>query len=501
MDDEHAEPPEEEGDVDVKPPPVILPDGLWNEVAPEETPERQAIIEGVAQSKPREDRVKALLLLRGKAMNADFREALWADEEIRTLLITCARGPDPDAPQKSLYSDGPEMPDEGVRAVALGAIIHLSAAEANRNDMAADPKVREVVMMGMQVFAADEEQSEFLRQRGFMSLVAVILAGACSPGDEEHDGQKMFDHAMLGFNKELPTRTRAGVLGTLWSLTLSGKADAKAFWKFRPIREAIRKVAAPGENPVVRENALGFLWALTTKEENRVPMWEDEEVRQVLLESVPPTFVPRPSEEESELDELDLLLADSDSEEGEAGGSAVGEDADEQVDRTYQSVEIRTKALRALACLASEVANREPMWNHEPLAVALLDAASETEAAEVRASAIAALLQLGMCYENQLPMYGAGVHSVLALAAEDSTLQKILTKQERQSCGISALRIVEGAEWREWELGEIAAAAAGSVAATDAAAVGEVAAKGTAVGEGGGGVEEGVATHDTSGAS
>jgi len=426
---------------------------LWND---EE--ERGRIIEAASNKEnEKEVRVGAILELRGKAMDSNNREMLWEDEEVRALIIECSRGPDPNAPKKSLYSEGPEVPDEALRMVALSTMCQLSQSSVCRRAIADDPKASEAIIMAVGKYAVEAEQSYELRQRGFIALTGVCLAGTCSRDAwkdpvTEGGGTDVFDAMLLGFKSDMPEIVRSGVVGTIWSLVCQNDTSPVAVWKYKPLREAVVACAMPGEPFEVRENALGLLWGLATCEDNREAMWTHEYCQAVLVQSVPPTFAPK-AEEEEEVDEYTKMMAGLEVEEEEVDeeaddpveGEEEGEQDEEKKLEDPQTAPVREKALCAITALAAEKSLREAIWSAKKLGPALLDCTKKTEPPPLRAAAIRCLLELGVCYENQLSMYGAGVPEILTEAAADKTLP--LSSLERRSCKFSVERIDEGAEW------------------------------------------------------
>eukprot|EP00928_Gymnodinium_smaydae_P048338 TRINITY_DN322_c3_g1_i1.p1 TRINITY_DN322_c3_g1~~TRINITY_DN322_c3_g1_i1.p1 ORF type:complete len:562 (-),score=171.98 TRINITY_DN322_c3_g1_i1:61-1533(-) len=418
------------------------------------------------------------MILREKAMVVELREELWNDEDVRSLLIVLTRGPDPDAPRKSLYNDGPEIPDEEVRQVALGIIFHLSLSAPNRRSMARDAAVVEAVLMGTTKLAAEQEQSEPLRRRALMALVGIALAGGCAGEFTDERGKNdVCDGLIRGLATEFPPETRADVLGTLWSTALSAEVDLHALWKYTPLREATIECAKVGEPACVRENALALLWTMSNTDRNRTLMWEHEALKDIILKGVPPSWVPEPEEEEEEEeDELAKMLADTESEEEEpppaaadgVEGEAAGEDEEDEDEgpKVPQPADVRIRALRVLEGMAEEPLLREEMWSYKPLATAVLDATDPDEALEIRSAALAVLLQLAMCYANQLPMFGSGVHEIFAEGKDDVGLPKL----QRASCEASEVRVMEGFAWAEWEAAEAAAEAAALAEAEEYAA-------------------------------
>lgn len=436
--------------------------------------ERGKMLEDVDKEQEKEVRMQAFLQLRGKATVQEHRQALWDDEQIRAVVIEYARGPDPDAPQKSMYDDGPEIPDEDVRVVCLGIMVQLSVAAVVRAAMANDPAVITCLLMAPPSVAAGEEQSEWLRQRGWLALVGVAVAGACSTRYERKapGGNDVTDGLLLGLSsteKMIPS-VRSALLGCFWTVAMSEEVDRRAMWKYTPLRDAAILCAEPGEPCSVRENALGLLWAIAVYDSCRVVMWSYEGARTVLIKSATRTWMPKDPEVEDKLvDPLADMLADSEEEKEE------GEEEEDALKPQPQPPEVRARALSALAALAAEEENREAMWTCKPLAVALLEAMELTEAVNVRCAAIAVLNELSLRYENQLPMYGADVHTLFAAVAADEAFPA----KERRICRYGAPRIQEGAElamsWikHEEELAAAAAAAAAAEAAAGAAVGGE----------------------------
>eukprot|EP00929_Paragymnodinium_shiwhaense_P000629 TRINITY_DN100878_c0_g1_i1.p1 TRINITY_DN100878_c0_g1~~TRINITY_DN100878_c0_g1_i1.p1 ORF type:complete len:563 (+),score=209.17 TRINITY_DN100878_c0_g1_i1:57-1745(+) len=428
----------------------ILPEGLWDEVEEGEVPQRQRILE-VLCPKPGEDEqprdviIKNLLELREKAAKAQFREYLWADVEVRQAVVTRSRGPDPDAPKASLYNEGPEIPDEGIRTVALGVLVNFATAASCRRAMAHDPNIREALLMGAQKIAADLPQGDILRARGFIGLIGLTLVMAVHPKDDEAFGGRMIiDHLLTGVEEGMPTHVKAGVLGTLWSLALSEEADPVAIWRFRYLRDAVIEHATIGQDAHVREQALGLLWALACCDANREAIWDYDDARLVLIEALPPTWSPRPKvkkEINEDEEDLDALLEDSDDD------VELGPDGLPLPPPKYaQSPELRLKAIRTMQCLASVKALREDLWADEEVAVPLMDCTRPTECHDIRAASLRVFYELALSYDNQLPMWGAGLHDLFETASQDTNY----CKKDRRKWSETAKRIVEGAEWAQW---------------------------------------------------
>merc|ERR1712110_1185716 len=134
------------------------------------------------------------------------------------------------------------------------------------------------------------------------------------------------------------------------------------------------------------------------------------------------------------------------------------------------------RAIRAIACLAAEADIRAEMWAHQELAVNLLAALDKDQPHLVRSAAFQAVQQLNLCYDNQLPMFGSDVHTLLL----DATRDEKFTDKERRGFTFGFDRIKGGAElaqyWIDLEAREAAEAAAAAEAAEKARLAAEAAA-------------------------
>lgn len=408
--------------------------------------ERSQFLENIHKEKPQVDRLQALLGLRSQAMVPELRDQIWDDEEVRLALTNLTRGPDPKAPRKSLYSDGPEIPDEAVRTVALGIVNQLQASASLCTRMGRDADLTEGVLMGTTVLdAAGNVQTSFLRHRSWMALTGIALAGGCAGKFviEERPGEGsnvVCDGLLFGVDMSLPETTRAETFGTIWSMALAHEVDVAALWTYERLRKAVVANALIDAPLAVRENAMGLLWALATSDFNQPNMWADRPTREAVVLGIPPTWQPKLKEEE-EMDEMDKMLADSESEGDE------DEEADDEIEPQPQPTNLRIRALRTVECWASEPELRHEMWMYRPLAIALMGAAEKEEPLAVRSTALQVLLALGLCYANHLHMFGAEVQDIFTDAEADEELPEKL----RYSCRCSAERIEEGAAWAAWE--------------------------------------------------
>ena len=116
--------------------------------------------------------------------------------------------------------------------------------------------------------------------------------------------------------------------------------------------------AIPGQLDEMRGLALNGLLLLSNREDNKVPMYGNADVREVLL-----------------------------------AGAAAG-----------QPEEVRTRALVTLQTLASAPANKVPMWENDSVRAALLAGAAAGQPEEVRTLALATL-DLACAPANKVPMW------------------------------------------------------------------------------------------------
>jgi hypothetical protein len=226
-----------------------------------------------------------------------------------------------------MYNEGPEIPDEGVRAVALGIIAQLAQCDTVRLAMSLDHALCTAVLMAPPEIAAEEPQPDFVRQRGWFALCSIVIAGACSKNYEREDGgTDAADGLILGLQEEQAPIVRAGIFGALWSTALTPEVDRRGLWQYQPLREAMLTSTAPGVPSLVRQQAMGLLWALTAYPPNRELIWHDREARDMIIKGAAETWDPvfvkvdyDAEEKEEEEPVKDEPEADSDNDKSEKG--------------------------------------------------------------------------------------------------------------------------------------------------------------------------------------
>ncbi|CAJ1384245.1 unnamed protein product [Effrenium voratum] len=108
----------------------------------------------------REERLEALMQVRGHALQQQNCWPLWADEQVRRAVLDAIQAPDPER-GKSLYTEeGPPPNHPSVRTAACGVLVQLAMDEAVREEMAQDTLVRESLVEALQVEAEEAEEAK-----------------------------------------------------------------------------------------------------------------------------------------------------------------------------------------------------------------------------------------------------------------------------------------------------------------------------------------------------
>mmetsp|Transcript_6601 Transcript_6601/g.16694 ORF Transcript_6601/g.16694 Transcript_6601/m.16694 type:complete len:444 (-) Transcript_6601:73-1404(-) len=399
-------------------------DGGW-----EDEEERARLLAQCQPGTQDEERLPALAALHEKAMESSNWEPLWADKDVRAALLSCADPPDPDFGKNPFGEEEPDPPSDFVRTLAVTTLVCLATCVGNRSAMAEHPLLRHAL-----VGNADEDRAFRLRERVFLLLCGLLLAGACTDPSDDHvpsrpptpmkcevcglipcvckAGEKVWRNSdlevchalMLGVAPELPVGLRVGVLGTLCTVALSSVVDPALLWGNRKLRAGLVNAALPGEPEDVRVGALEALWAFTACDLVQPRMWGEKPVREALLR-------------------------------GAEAYAKVGEGEGETTLRQTEGV--RSRALNSLANLASSVVNRAPMWKSSRLATAVLQAVSG--GGPLRSDSLRVLAELTKQWTNRAKMVAAGVLELLEAAEDDEAL----SFKERRNCGFARERLQE----------------------------------------------------------
>ncbi|CAJ1354474.1 unnamed protein product, partial [Effrenium voratum] len=112
------------------------------------------------RDKEREERLEALMQVRGHALQQQNCWPLWADEQVRRAVLDAIQAPDPER-GKSLYTEeGPPPNHPSVRTAACGVLVQLAMDEAVREEMAQDTLVRESLVEALQVEAEEAKEAK-----------------------------------------------------------------------------------------------------------------------------------------------------------------------------------------------------------------------------------------------------------------------------------------------------------------------------------------------------
>mmetsp|Transcript_68203 Transcript_68203/g.142525 ORF Transcript_68203/g.142525 Transcript_68203/m.142525 type:complete len:420 (+) Transcript_68203:102-1361(+) len=408
----------EEGDV-----PDLLPGGWKSDE------ERHALLAKCANGTPEEERVEALCCIREKALLPAHLTTLWEDEELCLALLACAEPPDPDFGKNPFAEEEPDPPTDLVRTLAVTIFACLATCEENRHPMAKDFDLRHVIASA----ALDVDRPILLRERAVLLLGSLALAGGCfDPSDDGvpteppspttceecgccpcvcKAGDKVWlnedihiCHGLaVGLGKEVSSFLRAKTLGILCSMATASTLDASRLWRNRRIRTAVIDTCDVNETEEVRVAALEALWAFSACDLLQEGLWAEAKVRNTLLKA--------------------------------AEGSKEVNGALFQ-----QSVDIRGRALRALANLATSLNNQRTMWCNQHLSLVLLEAVSA--GGIVRADAMDVLVELSKNWTNRPGMVAAGLSNLFRAAADDEGLQS----DERRNCQFACERLAAAVE-------------------------------------------------------
>ncbi|CAK0824643.1 unnamed protein product, partial [Prorocentrum cordatum] len=426
-------------------------------------------------------------------------EALAGDADIYAAVVFCASPPDESA-ARAVFAGKVEESTDAERSVAISVLIGMLTSPAARPVLARDPRVRHALV------AASESELREVAAKANAALALLAMSdpavcvhawGADAAGHPEDEGPQEdreaasesggdaeadLDEPLFGSSESelcaallraaaegVTHRHRAAALGSLWSLACTSRTDPRALWASAALRDAVLSGAAASEPYELRESALGLLWGLAAAEGNRLSMWCDAGVRRALREGVAaqrPLLGGgggglSPSASRQGLGpgggaQPPISRSKSPARGGAPGHIALAAEVAVSFERAslaempplmpeppQQPLEVRAKALWALASLAEAEDNRGPMWQDKKLAKQLLEAACIREdlAKRLRLSgkppdslafkttvyraAMRVLLLLAQHEGNREEMRSALVPDILAAAAEDAVLPAI----------------------------------------------------------------------------
>ena len=202
-------------------------------------------------------------------------------------------------------------------------------------------------------------------------------------------------------------------LDTLWSLAAtSDNAENSQLCRFEKVKDALLFGADVTQPDSVRISALGTMAALLARDENKELMWQDPEVRKVLV-----------------LGAADQISAPV---EGETDSKLL----------RPQRTEVRLQAITALAMLAECTELREEIWKDPRVAASLQNAVEKP--GPLRKVALQVLQHLSQALGNREDMVNTGIPDLIDSVGPD--LEKH-DKRLHRACEITRDRLLAAA-WK-----------------------------------------------------
>jgi len=225
-------------------------------------------------------------------------------------------------------------------------------------------------------------------------LLDVLATTACPPNPEE----------LQQLPPWRPGAAQSRRLDTLWTFAATrDNAENSRLWGCEKVRDALLLSAEASQPDCVRISSLGALTALMARDENKIPMWEDAEVRKAFI----------------------LAVAEQ---------IALADEASSVKHLRPQREEIRLQALLGLSMLAECDELRKEIWNDKRL-VASIQNAVETPG-PLRPLGLQVFQHLSHEKEIQDEMVSSGVRSLLAAQLPE------LEKHQHRACEIAHDRLL-----------------------------------------------------------
>ena len=290
---------------------------------------------------------------------------------------------------------------------------------------------------------------------------ALLAAAAAGQPDGSGSKRSVSKHVSKhGSKQQTREQTREQAICALATLT-EAASNCVPMWEDVQVRGVLLAAAAAGQPDWAREPAIRALTNLTLVDSNRFPMWRDMQVRGVLLAAAA-AGQPRGTREQAIWALAGLAGSPDNSalmwEDRQTRGVLLAAAAAGQPDGA------REPAIMALTNLTFGDSNQAPMWEDMQVRGVLLAAAAAGQPDEARQAAIHAFSMLTAAAINKVPMWeDVHVRSVLLAAAAAGQPDVV---RELAICALSDLAQEANNQLQMWQDAQtrgvlLAAAAAG----------------------------------------